>query len=147
VVAVALAGYWVWRRRKGSPETEKRRTLMDWSSPVTGAVLIAILNAVYFVVSSHPLGLVGLMSVPSLGGAFLSAVGTGRFRLRRPARRQAISSLIGGLLMGASSSAMMGCNVTHVLGGVPQFGIGSLVATVGIVIGAWLGAKLVFRIV
>jgi uncharacterized membrane protein YfcA len=29
---------------------------------------------------------------------------------------------------------------------VPQFGIGSLVATVGIVLGAWLGAKLVLRI-
>jgi hypothetical protein len=86
------------------------------------------------------------MSAPFLGGAFLSAVVTGMFRLRRPARRQAISSLVGGFLMGASSSAMMGCNVTHILGGIPQFGIGSLVATVGIVVGAWLGARLVLRI-
>jgi hypothetical protein len=146
VVAVALLGYWMWGRRKGSPETGNIHTRMDWSSPVTGAILITILNAIYFVISSHPLGLVGLMSVPFLVGAFLSAVVAGRFRLRRPARRQAISSLIGGFLMGASSSAMMGCNVTHILGGVPQFGIGSMVATVGIVVGAWLGAKLVLRI-
>jgi uncharacterized membrane protein YedE/YeeE len=146
VVAVALFGYWVWGRRKESPETGNIHTRMDWSSPVTGAILITILNAIYFVVSSHPLGLVGLMSVPFLGGASLSAVLAGRFRFRRPARRQAVSSLIGGILMGVSSAAMMGCNITHILGGVPQFGIGSLVATVGIVLGAWLGAKLVLRI-
>jgi uncharacterized membrane protein YedE/YeeE len=146
VIAVALVGYWVWGRRKVSPETGQTHTLMDWSSPLTGAILIAILNTIYFVIFSHILGLVGLMSVPFLGGPFLSASVTGRFRLRRPARRQAVSSLIGGFLMGTSSSAMMGCNVTHILGGVPQFGIGSLVATVGIVLGAWLGAKLVLRI-
>jgi uncharacterized membrane protein YedE/YeeE len=146
VVAVALVGYWVWRRRKGSPETGRGHISIDWSSPVTGAILIAILNAIFFVVSSHPLGLVGWMSIPFLGGAFLSAVVAGRFRLRRPTRKQAISSLIGGILMGVSSAAMMGCNITHILGGVPQFGIGSLVATVGIVLGAWIGAKLVLRI-
>lgn len=146
VIAVVLAGYWVWRRPKTGAETGKTRNRVDWSSPLVGAVLIAILNAIYFVIFSHPLGLVGLMSVPFLGGAFLSAFVTGRFRFGRPARRQAISSLIGGLLMGTSSSAMMGCNVTHILGGTPQFGIGSLVATAGIVIGAWLGAKLVLRI-
>jgi hypothetical protein len=146
VIAVALVGYWVWGRRKESPEAERGHISIDWSSPVMGAILIAILNATYFVISSHPLGLVGLMSVPFLGGAFLSAVVAGRFRLRRPTRRQAVSSLIGGVLMGVSSAAMMGCNVTHILGGLPQFGIGSLVATVCIVLGAWIGAKLVLRI-
>jgi uncharacterized membrane protein YfcA len=49
--------------------------------------------------------------------------------------------------MGASTLMVVGCNVTHILGGVPQFGLGGLVATVGIVIGAWLAAKLVTRIV
>jgi uncharacterized membrane protein YfcA len=91
--------------------------------------------------------LVGVMSVPFVVGAFLSARTAGRFRFRLPIGRQAISSFIGGLLMGASTSTMIGCNITHILGGVPQFGLGGLVAALGIVIGAWLGAKLVTRIV
>ena len=48
VIAVALVGYWVWGRRKVSPETGQTHTLMDWSSPLTGAILIAILNTIYF---------------------------------------------------------------------------------------------------
>jgi uncharacterized membrane protein YedE/YeeE len=146
VVGVVLVAYWAWRRRKRGAETAKERSGIDGSSPVVGGVLIAILNTMHFVVSDHPLGLVGVMSVPFVVGAFLSARAAGRFQFRRPIRRQAVSSFIGGLLMGASTLMMIGCNITHILGGVPQFGLGGLVATVGIVIGAWLGAKLVTRI-
>jgi uncharacterized membrane protein YedE/YeeE len=146
VVGVVLVVYWAWRRRTRGAETAKERSGVDWSSPVVGGVLIAILNTIYFVILTHPLGLVGLMSVPFVVGAFLSARAAGRSQFRRPIRRQAVSSLIGGLLMGASTLIMIGCNITDILGGVPQFGLGGLVATVGIVIGAWLGAKLVTRI-
>ena len=88
-----------------------------------------------------------LVGVLFLIGAIVSAAVAGRFQLRIPVRRQAISSLIGGVLMGVSTALMIGCNVTHVLGGLPQFAVGSLVATLGIVIGAWIGAKLTTRIV
>jgi uncharacterized membrane protein YedE/YeeE len=146
VVGVVLVVYWAWRRRKRGAETAKERSGIDWSSPVVGGVLMAILNTIHFVVSDHPLGLVGVMSVPFVVGAFLSARAAGRFRFRLPMRRQAVSSVIGGFLMGASTLMMIGCNITHILGGVPQFGLGGLVAALGIVIGAWLGAKLVTRI-
>jgi hypothetical protein len=86
------------------------------------------------------------MSVPFVVSVFLSARAAGRFRFRLPIGRQAVSSFIGGFLMGAITSTMIGCNVTHILGGVPKFGLGRLVATLGIVIGAWLEAKLVTRI-
>jgi hypothetical protein len=102
-------------------------------------------NPMFGYLLDHPehaiIGLVFLI------GACGSALAAGRFRFRKPAPRQAISSLIGGYLMGVGTALMIGCNVTHVLGGLPQFGVGSLVATLGIVIGAWLGARMLTMIV
>lgn len=186
VVAACLVVYWTWGRYRKRAKAEREpsvagnpaRLRVDWSSFVVGGVLVAILNAIFFVIFAHPLGLAGLtasgiaylvnsawaLANPMFGyilndpeyivaglcflvGAFLSAVVARRFQFRLPARRQAISSLTGGFLMGVSTPMMMGCNVTHILGGVPQFGVGSLVATLGIVIGAWLGTKLVTKIV
>ncbi|MEW6365712.1 MAG: YeeE/YedE family protein [Acidobacteriota bacterium] len=80
-------------------------------------------------------------------GCALSALAHRRFRWRLPARRQLISSVVGGFLMGLGTTMMMGCNVTHVLGGLPQFSVGSLIGTSGIVAGAWLGTRLLTRIV
>jgi uncharacterized membrane protein YedE/YeeE len=82
-----------------------------------------------------------------IAGAFFSALVAGRFRFRLPVRRQVISSLIGGYLMGLSIPLMWGCNVTHILGNVPQFSLAGLVSTFGIVLGAWLGVKLITRFV
>ncbi len=91
--------------------------------------------------------LMTLIGVCFIAGAFLSAIVSGRFRLRWPVRRQALSSILGGTLMGISIPMMWGCNVTQILGNVPQLGIAGLVSTAGIVIGAWLGARLITRIV
>jgi hypothetical protein len=84
-----------------------------------------------------------LMGVLFIAGALVSAVLAGRFRVRLPAGRQALSSLIGGFLMGLGVPLMWGCNVTHILGNLPQLGIGGIISTLGIVIGAWLGVKLI----
>jgi hypothetical protein len=88
-----------------------------------------------------------MMGVLFIAGAFFSALVAGRFRFRLPVRRQVISSLIGGYLMGLSIPLMWGCNVTHILGNVPQFSLAGLVSTFGIVLGAWLGVKLITRFV
>jgi uncharacterized membrane protein YedE/YeeE len=87
-----------------------------------------------------------LMGVLFIAGAFFSALFAGRFQFRFPVRKQAISSLIGGFLMGVGVTLMLGCNVMHILGNLPQFGIAGTASVLGIVIGAWLGVKLVNRI-
>jgi uncharacterized membrane protein YedE/YeeE len=97
-------------------------------------------NPMFGYLMSHPEH--ALIGVVFLIGAIVSALTSGRFQLRMPVRRQVISSIIGGYLMGVATALMIGCNVTHILGGLPQFGLGSVVATLGIVIGAWLGAKI-----
>ena len=81
-----------------------------------------------------------------IAGAFLSAFMSGRFHLRFPIRRQAISGLIGGFLMGISIPLMWGCNATHILGNLPQFSIAGIISTLSIVFGAWLGTKITARL-
>jgi hypothetical protein len=53
-------------------------------------------------------------------------------------------TLLGGLLMGFGAVTSAGCNVTHILSGLPQLGIGSLVGAISIVLGSWLMAWFIF---
>jgi hypothetical protein len=57
-----------------------------------------------------------------------------------------VQVLIGGLLMGFGAVVSGGCNITHILGGIPQLSVGSMVATVAILAGAWLTAYLIFNV-
>ena len=99
-----------------------------------------------FLDPGHEYVMMALTGVFFIAGAFLSSLLSKRFRIRLPVLRQAISSLIGGYLMGLAIPLMWGCNVTHILGNVPQFSAASLVSAAGIVAGAWLGIKLITRL-
>jgi hypothetical protein len=57
-----------------------------------------------------------------------------------------VQVFIGGLLMGFGAVCSGGCNIGHTLSGLPMLAIGSIVATVAIVAGAWLTAYLVFNV-
>ena len=77
-------------------------------------------------------------------GALVAALIAGELKFRMPSWGMILQTFIGGLLMGFGAVCSGGCNVTHILSGVPQLAISSLVATVAIVLGAWLTAYLVF---
>jgi hypothetical protein len=46
--------------------------------------------------------------------------------------------------MGFGAVTSGGCNVTHILSGIPQLSIGSIVAAIAIALGAWVTAYLMF---
>ena len=50
----------------------------------------------------------------------------------------------GGLLMGFGAVCSSGCNVEHILSGVPQLSVGSILGGICIVLGAWVTAYLMF---
>lgn len=77
-------------------------------------------------------------------GAFIAAKIAGEFKLRAPAPAVLIQTFIGGLLMGFGAVTAGGCNVGHILSGVPQLSIGSLVAGASIVAGGWTAAYFFF---
>jgi hypothetical protein len=77
-------------------------------------------------------------------GALIAALIAGEFKFRFPGWATIGQTFLGGLLMGFGAVTSAGCNVTHILSGLPQLSIGSGVATVAIVLGAWLTSYLIF---
>jgi len=72
-------------------------------------------------------------------GAFIAALQSGQLRWQVPRTRSALRMLLAGLLMGGSAALAGGCNTGHSLTGVPTLALSSLVATLFIFLGAWLG--------
>lgn len=77
-------------------------------------------------------------------GAFIAALIAGEFKLRFPGWGLLGQTFIGGLLMGFGAVTGGGCNVTHIISGLPQLSLGSALATIAIVLGAWATSYLIF---
>lgn len=81
-------------------------------------------------------------------GAFLTALRLGEFRIYGlPPLRQGVATFAGGLLIAIGARMANGCNIKHVLGGLPLLSLQSLLFVGGLLIGAWLGARLLPKII
>jgi hypothetical protein len=65
-----------------------------------------------------------------------------RFRFRAYNPAMWIRGLIGGILMGFSFPMMRGCNIIHIFGGLPQLALSAFIAIAGIVVGAYIGRRI-----
>lgn len=95
---------------------------------------------------------IALVQFPLIGGivagSFISAVSLREFRLRfRIPPVQIASGLVGGVVMGLASRMAPGCNVWHVMGGLPIFSVPSILFVLGLFPGAWIGSSLIKRLV
>jgi uncharacterized membrane protein YedE/YeeE len=73
-------------------------------------------------------------------GGFAGAKGAGHFEWHfRVPFAQYLSALLGGVAMGMGSRAAGGCNIWHLLGGLPFFSISSFIFFIGLYPGAYLG--------
>ena len=77
-------------------------------------------------------------------GALIGALLSGEFKFRFPKPAMIGQAFLGGLIMGFGAVTSGGCNVTHILSGIPQLGIGSFLASISIALGAWATAYLMF---
>ena len=83
-----------------------------------------------------------------VGGALASALRLGEWRPQwRLPRRQLLSALGGGLLLGLAARMAPACNVWHLWGGVPILALQSLLFLAGLLPGTWVGARLLTRFV
>jgi hypothetical protein len=81
-------------------------------------------------------------------GAFINALLLKEFRISSwPPRRQAISALSGGIFIALGARMANGCNIKHLLGGVPLLSLHSILFVSGLLLGAWLGAQVLPRII
>ena len=78
-------------------------------------------------------------------GSFASAYIAGEFKWRVPKDGFTLfKQFIGGGLMGFGAVTAMGCNITNILGGVPQLSLHSILTGAFIIVGCWLAAYLLF---
>jgi hypothetical protein len=76
-------------------------------------------------------------------GSFISALLLREFKIYwRVPGKQFLITLGGGMLLGLSSRMALGCNVWHLLGGLPILALQSLLFLVGLLPGAWAGSRL-----
>lgn len=80
-------------------------------------------------------------------GAFVSAVSLGEFRPHwRVPGRQLLMVFCGGVIMALGARISPGCNIWHVLGGLPVLTLQSLLFVIGLLPGAWLGSRLLLKL-
>ncbi len=80
-----------------------------------------------------------------IGSAF-SAILLREFKIRwKLPLRQYLSVAAGGILMGLASRISAGCNVWHLLGGLPIISMQSVLFLAGLFPGAWLGSRILTR--
>lgn len=81
-------------------------------------------------------------------GAFIGAVLGRDFKIRIPAKKERfLQVFIGGILMGFGARLADGCNIGHIMSGLPQLAVSSILAFVSIAVGAFIGTKLLLRII
>ena len=81
-------------------------------------------------------------------GSTLSALLLGEFSIQyKVPSMQIVMALSGGVLLGMASRMSAGCNVWHLMGGIPILALQSLLFLLGLVPGTWVGSKIVARII
>ena len=85
-----------------------------------------------------------LIIVGAVIGAAIAAILAKEFKLRAPVPAVLLQTFLGGALMGFGSKTAGGCNIGHILSGVPQLSLGSIVAGTFIILGGWTAAYFLF---
>lgn len=174
IAAVALIAWAVWTKpteRAPRPEGHsffKSVFKQGWSWQRTGIAMGIVGIAAFYASTqagrSYPLAITGghldtvrslilgrnemswvaFLILATIVGAFLAAIISKEFKLRAPAPKTLIQTFVGGCLMGFGAVLAGGCNITHILSGVPQLAFGSVLTGLFIVLGCWTAAWWMF---
>jgi len=164
VLAIIVVVIWAYFLRKEGSDDSTR----DWSWMSTG-VAIGLIGIIAFPLSAatgrmYPLGITsgwanvlkvllpgegtvsweGWLVIGVIIGAFVAAFAANELKLRMPSWKTMVATFCGGLLMGFGAVVSSGCNVGHILSGVPQLSLGSILGGIFIVLGGWAAAWLMF---
>jgi uncharacterized membrane protein YedE/YeeE len=165
VIALIAVAVWAYFIRKNGNEDDDR----DWSWMSTG-VAIGLIGTIAFPLSAaagrnYPLGItagwvanlktilpgvegspgwLGWMVIGIIIGALVAAYSADELKLRVPPWKTLLKTFGGGLLMGFGAVTSGGCNIGHILSGVPQLALSSIFGGIFIVLGAWTASYFLF---
>lgn len=112
---------------------------LNYTPPLGGGVLVGGPGAAFDGVAlvQYPL-IIGIIV-----GSALSALLLGEWRMHFGLPwRQAVSVLLGGVIMGLASRMAPACNIWHLFGGLPILALQSMLFLLGLLPGVWLGGLL-----
>lgn len=102
------------------------------------------INIVKVIFTGASFDWLGLMIVGIVVGGLVAALISKEFKFRAPKPLTLLQTFIGGLLMGFGAVTSGGCNIGHLLSGIPQLSLGSILAGVSIFLGAWAASYVMF---
>ncbi len=172
VILSAIGFYFLFRKKEGLVENNKPffekwfKTGWTWKN---AGIIIGLIGITAFVASAfagrnYPLGITtGFETIVKsivmgknflvwesfeviglIIGAFIAALIANEFKIRLPPAKMGAQALFGGMLLGLGAVIAGGCNIGHILSGVPQLAVSSITAGTFIVLGAWAAAYFMF---
>ncbi|MFW9779114.1 MAG: YeeE/YedE family protein [Candidatus Heimdallarchaeota archaeon] len=170
--AVSMLGVLVYKYRRTPPKLPHFRE--GWSPLMSGLVLgvLGTLARLFSTLAGRPFGLsttdgigelfsvvsgilgitspllgwAGIMILGLIIGASLSSLQINEFKIKTPNTRDLIRFFGGGLLLGIGAMLASGCNFGHILGGIPELGISSVIALIFMMFGNWIASYLMYNV-
>jgi len=169
IISIIIMAVLTWKR--GGEETKVEGTLYEkifkkgWNWWITG-IAIGIVGIIAFLaLKTYALGISGgwfsflnalitgdpeklnwftFLVIGVVIGAAIAAGIAGEFKLRAPNARRLLQQFIGGLVMGIGAVIGTACNIGHILSGVPQLALSSILGGMFIILGCWVTAYIMF---
>ena len=102
------------------------------------------INIVQTIFTDGTLNWIGMLIIGIVIGGLIAALISNEFKFRVPKPLVLVQTFIGGALMGFGAVTSGGCNIGHLLSGIPQLSLGSILAGISIVLGAWAASYVMF---
>jgi hypothetical protein len=169
IVSIVIIAVLIWKR--GGEETKAEGTLyekifkMGWNWWVTGIAVGIVGMIAFLALKTYALGISGgwfgfldalvtgdpdklnwfaFLVIGVVIGAGIAAGIAGEFKLRAPDARRLLQQFIGGLIMGIGAVIGTACNIGHILSGIPQLALSSILGGIFIILGCWVTAYIMF---
>lgn len=174
VIVLSVIGIYFLFKQKEVSSSDAQKSIFDrifksgWNWKATG-IVIGVIGILAFTLSplsgrNYPLGItMGFETIVKsvvagqnfltwesfeviglIIGAFIAALIANEFKIRTPPLKMGLQAFFGGILLGLGAIIADGCNIGHILSGVPQLAVGSIVAGIFIVLGGWTAAYFMF---
>lgn len=102
------------------------------------------INIVQTIFTGGEFNWIGMLIIGIVLGGLAAALIAKEFKFRVPKPLVLVQTFAGGLLMGFGAVTSGGCNIGHLLSGIPQLSLGSILAGISIVLGAWAASYVMF---
>jgi len=174
VITIVTLGVLIWKRGGEKTETKgsmyERIFKIGWNWWITGVAVGIVGIVTFWTFQNYALGISGgwfgflnaliTGELPRLGpvmlnwftflvigvviGAGIAAGIAGEFKLRAPDANRLLQQFLGGSIMGVGAVIGTACNIGHILSGIPQLAVSSILGGIFIVLGCWVTAYMMF---